>query len=313
MNNIFRFSFEQTDRVPSFIYEIDKLSFYIANIKSSLSSFKKYLSPILVKKYLLDGMEAKLGGKEKEVTVMFIDIENYTKLSESYSKEELIKLLDDFCMIVTKSIEKYRGTIDKFIGDSIMAFWGGIDDLNEHALLACECAMDCLDEIRKSNLNINIRIGINTGDVVIGNFGSKERFNFTVLGDNVNQASRLESSNKIYRTKTLVSEATYSCIRNYILTRKIDDVILKGRKEMTSIYEVMGWTTPRLEKLKRIYENGLAEYQRQNWAAAIEFFSQALEIVDGDGPSLILKERCEFYRDNPPGEDWDGIFSITQK
>ena len=314
MRNIFQFSFEQTPHRPSFIYEIDKLSAYISNIKSSLVSFKKYLSPILVKKYLLEGMEAKLGGAEKEVTVLFVDIEQYTQISESYSKEELIALLDDFSMIITKNIESFHGTVDKFIGDSIMAFWGGIGEAEDHALLACQCALNCYREIKNSELNINIRIGINTGMVVMGNFGSQERFNFTVLGDNVNQASRLESSNKIYQTSILISEATFCEVEGKILARKVDRVILKGKNRATTIYEIF----PQEEggkgeegEIKELYEKAFAQYQKKRWQAAIELLDRILAIRAVDGPSLVLKKRCQFYQENPPGDDWDGVFPLT--
>ena len=313
MKSIFQFSFEKTPHIHSLIYEIDKISTYLANIKSSLASFKKYLSPVLVKKYLLDGMEAKLGGEEKEVTVMFIDIENYTSISEQSSEKDLINLLNKFSMIITKNVDKFHGTVDKFIGDSIMNFWGGVDDLERHALLACQCALSCYEDIQKSDMNINIRIGINTGKVVIGNFGSEERFNFTVLGDNVNQASRLESSNKIYKTNILISEMTFSKVQDVIMARKIDDVILKGKHDAITIYEISNSKDKREKEVRSIYEQALVEYQSRNWQKAIQYLEQVLHIKDNDGPSLLLKERCQRYQKEPPAKDWNGVFRIEVK
>ena len=313
MKSIFQFSFEKTPHIHSLIYEIDKISTYLANIKSSLASFKKYLSPVLVKRYLLDGMEAKLGGEEKEVTVMFVDIENYTSISEQSSEKDLINLLNKFSMIITKNVDKFHGTVDKFIGDSIMNFWGGVDDLERHALLACQCALGCYEDIQKSDMNINIRIGINTGKVVIGNFGSEERFNFTVLGDNVNQASRLESSNKIYKTNILISEMTFSKVKDVIMARKIDDVILKGKNDAITIYEISNSKDKRQKEVRNIYEQALAEYQSRNWKKAIQYLEQVLHIKDNDGPSLVLKERCQRYQKEPPVKDWNGVFRIEVK
>ncbi len=313
MKDIFYFSLEQTPRIPSFIYEIDKISNYLSNIKSSLKSFKKYLSPILVKKYLLEGVEATLGGEEREVTVMFIDIENYTKISESLSTQDLIQLLNKFSMAVTKNIDQYHGTVDKFIGDSIMAFWGGIESFEDHAFLACQCALMCCEDIKNSDMNINIRVGVNTGKVIIGNFGSEERFNFTVLGDNVNQASRLESSNKVYKTNILISETTFLKLEDKIVTRRIDDVVLKGRKGATTIYEIADFREEKKREVKDCYEKALVEYQSQNWERSIEYLEKGLKVVGDDGPSLVLKERCQYYRENPPERDWDGVFSIQTK
>ncbi len=313
MKDIFYFSLEQTPRIPSFIYEIDKISNYLSNIKSSLKSFKKYLSPILVKKYLLEGVEATLGGEEREVTVMFIDIENYTKISESLSTQDLIQLLNKFSMAVTKNIDQYHGTVDKFIGDSIMAFWGGIESFEDHAFLACQCALMCCEDIKNSDMNINIRVGVNTGKVIIGNFGSEERFNFTVLGDNVNQASRLESSNKVYKTNILISETTFLKLEDKIVTRRIDDVVLKGRKGATTIYEIADFREEKKREVKDCYEKALVEYQSQNWERSIDYLEKGLKVVGDDGPSLVLKERCQYYRENPPERDWDGVFSIQTK
>ena len=305
MKDIFHFSFEKNPPLNSFVYEMNKISNYLANIKSSLRSFEKYIPPILVKKYLREGIEASLGGEEKEVTIMFIDIENYTKLSESISKTDLIKFLNEFSRIVTQNIERFGGTVDKFIGDSVMAFWGGLKNFEDHALLATQCSQSCYQSIKNSDMNINIRIGINTGGVIIGNFGSEERFNFTVLGDNVNQASRLENSNKIYGTNILISEQTFSKVYEQIPTRKIDHIILKGREGITTLYEVLD---PQDQGIKVHYEKALFEYQSQNWEKAIEHFNYVLKMKKNDGPSLLLKNRSLYYQTNPPSKNWNGTF-----
>ena len=313
MKSIFQFSFHQGPRVTSRVYEIDQISSYLSHIKSSLISFQKYIPPVLVKKYLLDGMEAKLGGEEKEVSVMFVDIENYTRISEFSSGKNLIDLLAKFSMIITRNVEKFHGTVDKFIGDSIMIFWGGIDDLQNHEEFACRCALSCYREIKESGMNINIRIGINTGKVVIGNFGSEQRFNFTVLGDNVNQASRLESTNKIYKTNILISEKTFSNIPKKIFARKIDDVILKGKTDTTAIYEIGDWKEEIRDKVKDYYEKAFQAYQSQHWDKSIKYLDRLLDIKKNDGPCLVLKERCHHYQNNPPAKDWDGAFPIQTK
>ncbi len=308
MSNIFTFSLEPTEHKSSYIYEIDKIAVYLSNIKLSLKSFKKYVSPTLVKKYLLEGVEARLGGQESEVTVMFIDIENYSKISESLEAKELIHLINQFSMAVVKNVDQFSGTVDKFIGDSIMVFWGGIQSFKNEALLACQCALKCCEDIKNLGLNINIRIGINTGTAVIGNFGSHERFNFTVLGDNVNQASRLENSNKIYKTSIIINESTYFKAKDKIQARRIGKVVLRGRKSANTIYELADFSDQNHQKIKSLYEDALSEYQLKNWDKALQYLSQVLKIKDDDGPALRLFQSCKHYQDNsPPPADWDGV------
>ena len=313
MESIFSFSLDQYAKTPSAIYEIDKISDYLLKIKTGFKSFKKYLSPILVKRYLLDGVEAKLGGEEKEVSVMFIDLENYTNLSTQISTEELIKFFNSFAKIITNNIDKFGGTVDKFIGDSVMAFWGGISSFDNHALLACKCALQCCNDVLDLPKNIKIRIGINTGKVIMGNFGHQERFSFTVLGDNVNQASRLENTNKIYKTGILISKTTYDQLKGALPTRKIDEVILKGHKGVTHIYQLLQ-DNDKWGKLKiGYYHAALSEYKMRNWQLAIEYLDEIIKLGPQDGPANVLKNRCQVYSKSPPPKDWDGTFEITTK
>ena len=307
MSNIFTFSLEPTEHKSSYIYEIDKIADYLSNIKLSLKSFKKYVSPTLVKKYLLEGVEARLGGHEKEVTVMFIDIEDYSKLSESLDVKDLYKLINQFSMAMVRNVDQFSGTVDKFIGDSIMVFWGGIQTFENEALLACQCAIKCCEDIKKLGLNINIRIGINTGMAVVGNFGSHERFNFTVLGDSVNQASRLEGTNKTYKTNIIINESTYLKIKDKIQMRKIGKVILKGRKSSNTIYEIANFKNENRQRVKSLYESALSEYQSQNWDSALKYLDDALKIESDDGPSLHLIQCCKHYKKKSPPQDWEGI------
>ena len=306
MSNIFTFSLEPTEHRSSYIYEIDKIADYLSNIKLSLKSFKKYVSPTLVKKYLIEGVEARLGGDEKEVTVMFIDIENYSKLAESLDTKDLYKLINQFSMAMVRNVDQFSGTVDKFIGDSIMVFWGGIQTLENEALLACQCALKCCEDIKKLGLNINIRIGINTGMAVVGNFGSHERFNFTVLGDSVNQASRLEGTNKTYKTNIIINESTYLKAKEKIQVRKIGKVILRGRKNSNTIYELANFESQDREKARTLYENALTEYQSRNWDAALKYLNDVLKIESDDGPSLQLVQCCKHYQKKSPPKDWDG-------
>jgi adenylate cyclase len=208
--------------------------------------FGKYVSPIVVEQMMDNPPE--LGGLDKDVTIFFSDIRSFTSLSETLSAQDLVALLNKYLTAMTDCIMEFNGTLDKYIGDAIMCFWGAPLPQKDHALLACRCAvrqLELLDELNKTlpeNQQINIGIGLNSGMPTVGNMGSQGRMNYTVMGDDVNLASRLEGTNKQYYTEIIISEKTYDLIKDSgAITRELDDIRVKGKRKPVKIYELLGF------------------------------------------------------------------------
>lgn len=292
--------------------------------KKTKRAFSRYVSQSLVNKILENPDQLKLGGDKKELTVFFSDIANFTSLSENLKPEKLVSQLNEYLDAMSEIILKSEGTVDKYIGDAIMAFWGAPIPQADHAIRACIAALEyqaTLSELnrsweRKKKVTFPARIGINTGELLVGNIGSKNRFDYTVIGDTVNLASRLEGANKLFGTDILISESTYKAAKDHIEVREIDLIAVKGKKKPVRIYELMarsGQLTNKQEKLKEHFEEGLEQYQNQRWKEAIKAFSLALKLAPGDGPAQCYLERCEGYSINPPAKNWDGVFVLKTK
>ena len=235
-------------KIKTVLYELDKMSTAFYNMKVGLRSFEKYVPSDIVRYLILSGKEAILGGEQKKLTVSFMDIENFTTIAESMPPHELVKALGDFLGEMSAIITKNEGTIDKYIGDAIMAFWGAPKEIEDHAYLSCKAALEeqeRLELLRKERWNLSgipkfkSRIGITTGELIVGNIGAQNRLNYTVIGDTVNLASRLEGLNKYYGTNILCSEFTNDLVKEKILTRKIDIVSVKGKNLPVGIYEII--------------------------------------------------------------------------
>lgn len=206
-----------------------------------------------------------------------------------------------------------------------MAFWGAPIPIEDHAYLACLTAIDMRKEIQKMlngnefgrDLNLDIRIGINTGEVVVGNMGGEKRFDYTVMGDDVNLASRLEGANKQYGTRIMISESTYILAGDRLLVRVLDTIRVKGKTKPTKVFELIGRkddpeSIDRMQKLKH-YFKGLNEYNSRNFEKALAHFDLSIQQLPDDRPSWTYFERCQFYLNNPPSEDWDGVFELKTK
>ena len=227
--------------------EVKSFHTSVENMKNGLRSFKKYVPATLVQQLISLQKEATLTMERKELTVFFSDIANFATISEEMALEDLGNDMRAYLTGLTDIIHQEKGTIDKYIGDSIMAFWGAPDKIDNHALLACEAALDCqrfLQDFNKEMLakrgyQFTTRIGIHTGEMLVGNIGAENRLNYTVIGDPVNVASRLEGLNKNYGTQILISEDTYNRVKDKMLTRLVDTVTVKGKNTEMVIYELL--------------------------------------------------------------------------
>ncbi len=287
--------------------------------------FSLYLHPNVVNEIVAHPEKLRLGGEQKELTVFFSDIENFTTISEKMEPEELVLLLNDFLSLMTEIIKKHHGTLDKYVGDAIIAFWGAPTSQEDHALRACKTALDMqriLAQLRSQLIAegkpaLSIRIGLNTGKMVVGNMGGKERFAYTVIGDSVNLGSRLEGANKQYGTYIMISENTYEKVKNDVIVRELDLLVVKGKTAPIRTYELIALAIDGIsDEQRRVidhYTRGLVLFRNREFGKAIQCFEQALTINPNDHPSELYIERSQLYLDTPPPPDWDGVFVMKTK
>jgi adenylate cyclase len=287
--------------------------------------FSTYLNPSVVDELLADPTKLVLGGKREELTVLFSDIEGFTTISQYMAPEDLVTLLNEYLSIMSAIVFRRAGTLDKYEGDAIMAFWGAPVPQNDHALRACMTALDMLDALAEINRNwtprgrpaLRIRIGINTGQMVVGNMGATNKFDYTVIGDSVNLASRLEEANKQYETSVMVSERTFDLVRREIIGRQIDRIAVRGRTDPVTAFELLGTaggaSDPRLAEFLAEYSRGLELYYSRRWREATDAFASVLRLRPGDRPAEIHLERISQYQASPPPLDWDGVFVMPSK
>jgi adenylate cyclase len=296
----------------------------IEKMKSGLLSFRKYIPYKVVNQVLASRKTAEPFAEKKELTLFFSDLENFTTISESLEPDKLVKLIGDHLAMCTNIIQSLDGTVDKYIGDSVMAFWNAPEDCENHELKACQAALACQEQMVLFNERnkaeglpyLKMRIGISTGTVFVGNIGSDDRLNYTAVGDTVNLASRLEGTNKIYKTWILISDKTRVGICGQILTRPVDKVAVKGKTNAILIHEVLGKTeheTPELRKIIDLTVLGFGHYLAQKFQLAIDCFTQILGLNKGDHLALFYIERCKGFLVFPPSSDWDGTYVSTFK
>ncbi len=287
-------------------------------------AFEQYVSTAVVEEMLRHPEKLHLGGERKFLTVLFSDIRGFTSISEGMESQNLVVFLNAYLTEMTEIILNYHGTLDKYMGDAIMAIYGAPVEQPDHQVRACASALDMMVRLRELQTIweregkpiINIGIGINSGAMTVGNMGSEKRFDYTVMGDNVNLGSRLEGLNKEYGTNIIISEFTHEHVHGEFLTRELDAVRVKGKHEPVRIYELLGRPGEvRQEKAQaaRHFELGLSAYRTQAWHDAIEQFSEALRCCPEDVPSQLYLRRCEAYQQTPPPEHWDGVYTMTHK
>ena len=298
-------------------------------------SFGTYVSPELIDQMYESGEEPSLGGEEGYHTAFFTDIQSFSAFSEKLTASELVALLNQYLTDMTDVLLENNGTLDKYIGDAIVAFYGAPIEVKNHELWACRTAIkmqENLAVLRKGWQeegdrwpeivhNMQNRIGISSGQMVTGNMGSESRMNYTMMGDNVNTAARLESSAKQYGIYIQIADSTYQPVKDKIVVRDLDNVRVLGKSEPVKVFELISEIGQEPEKYKKIlpaYHEALDLYKNQEWKKAIEAFkaSDALEdMFPGrkTNPSRIYIPRCEHFLDNPPGDNWDGVWTLTSK
>jgi adenylate cyclase len=285
-------------------------------------AFAYYVPPSVLDEIIKSPEQLSLGGQQRVMTVLFSDIEGFTSLSEDMSPEEVSKMLNYYLNRVSKQIFEYNGVIDKFVGDAVVAFWNAPLTDEEHAMNACRAAIGMRhevrmmqDEMKKMGVeHFNARIGVNTGEMVVGNMGSDMRFNYTVLGDNVNLGSRLEGINKQYDTGVMIAESTYQAVKGRVVARHIDTVVVKGKKKGVKIYELLGIGDPTGQEADLIeqFEAGRQLYEKGEFKKAHTQFEHLAGMYPDDGPTKIYLNRCQEFIDQPPAH-WDGIYRLTNK
>lgn len=320
-----RFPKEELSRQTSFIREVNIMSKVLDRMKAAMNSVAKYVPKDLVFELIRSGESAILGGKRMQLTMLFSDLANFTRVSEQLSSENLMKILDEYFEKMSDIIQEHHGIVDKYIGDSIFAFWGAPALSENHAFAACQCALEMQkchqtlwqDVAEESKNLLKQRIGIHTGKAFVGNIGSKARFEYTAIGDDVNLASRLEGLNKLFQTQILISEDTAKFVKDKFVLRPIVWVAVKGRHQATLVYELLGYKgdiEPAVLQAISAYEKALESYRQRAFLQAAKQFHEANALFGGaDVPSKLLAAKSEAYQASPPGDDWKGTLIMEQK
>jgi adenylate cyclase len=291
--------------------------------RSIRDAFRHYLTPSVMEQVLADPGLLKLGGEKRELTVLFSDIRGFTSVSEQLPPERLVNLLNGYLQPMTDIVFHNGGTLDKYIGDAIMAFFGAPLEQTDHALRACRTACEMrakLEELRagwraEGLPELDFGLGLNTGPMVVGNMGSHARFDYTVMGDAVNLGSRLEGLNKAYQTQLLLSEFTYRKVAGEVTVRELDWVRVQGRAQPVTIYELIAMGPPSGEWRAALaaFAEGLRSYRAAAWDAAGRAFAQVLVLRPDDAPARVFAARCVAMKAHPPAPGWDGVFDALMK
>ena len=286
-------------------------------------AFSFYVTPSVVNEMLKNPEKLKLGGDKKELSVLFSDIRGFTTLAEEMEPEALVNLLNEYLTDMTNIVFEFDGLLDKYIGDAVMAVFGAPLEQTDHPIRACRTALKMLERLRKMQEKweaegaprLDIGIGINTGPMVVGNMGSERRFDYTVMGDSVNLASRLEGINKEYGTRVVISEFTYERVKNDFFCRELDAVRVKGKVRPVKIFELMALRSnqdPRIDIIE-VFAKALRHYREQEWDGAEEKFKEILNKIPEDVPAQLYLQRIANLRQEPPGPNWDGVFTMKRK
>jgi len=305
--------------VHSGLREIADVLDGVERAKTSLRALGKYVPIDLVRQLYESNREPQLGGELVEISLMFTDIEGFTSLSERLAPDALARALGRYLEAITGAVRSTDGTVDKFIGDAVMAFWNAPVRVADHPARACRAALRCVEATRALYASAEweglpalfTRFGLHTARVMVGHFGSPDRLSYTALGDGVNLAARLEGLCKQYEVAILVSEATAKAAGDAFVFRRIDRVAVKGKKQAVVVCELLGeaGTCDAKEPAARAYEKALDAYFARDFEGALAM----LGAIEGDPPSRLLQERCRKMGDSPPPEDWDGVYVATSK
>lgn len=325
LERIKEFNLDTDIVIESRIREVHHMGRVIQAMKVGLKSFQRYIPEVLVRKLIQSGEAAKIGGRARQITTLFSDIENFTTVSESISDEEIMTQMCEYFDLISKIVVDNEGTIDKYIGDSLMAFWGAPDKDNEQIVHACRCVLLAQNALMQHNElwrqagkeTFRTRFGLNTGEAIVGNLGSSNRLNYTAIGDNVNLASRLEQINKTYGTYILVSHSVYEGAKDQFIFRVLDKISVKGQVKSHYIYELIDFkTADAVERHKDFverFENAMAAYQAQRWDDALKSYQDILTLYPEDKTAQLFVERCQYFMNNPVDKDWNGVWVYTTK
>jgi adenylate cyclase len=329
MMRIQRLDIDESVRHTSFFYEIDMIASALTSMKHGLKAFSKFVPVTLVKQLIASGTGARLGGEKRRLTIMFSDIEGFTSISESMPTEALLQHVSEYLDNLTTIILSREGTVDKYIGDAIMCFWGAPSPVPNQEQQACRTALLCIKKLEALNCSwqrdgkppLRTRFGINTGEVSVGNMGSSERMNYTVLGDAANLASRLEGINKYYGTRVIVGEETHDAVAGHFVWRPIDVVAVKGKARGVRIYELLSGLAqdpeipPSPDDLKRqaLTERAFSAYLGRDFETAAALYGELSAEFPSDPIGELFVRRCHDYLKSPPDPNWSGVTYMTEK
>jgi len=306
------------------IIEIKNLAHSMNLMQIGLQAFTQYLPKDVLKSLFDAGTGAIPGGKEKDVTIMFADIANFTNFSENLSPNDLVLQLNEYLGCFSSVIIRNQGTVDKYIGDAVMAYWNAPRNCDDYAFKACKTAIQGLQKlsflqekwVRLNKPIFKARVGINTGNVVLGNIGTEEHLSYTVIGDNVNLASRLEGLNKVYGTTIMISDVTLKACGDRLVTRPIDLVGVKGKDKKIMVHDLLGIageTSESTIKFCTDFKIAFAAYFKKDWSAGLSLFQKLVSENPYDKLCQIYVDRCKDYQQNPPDASWDGGYQFHEK
>ena len=306
------------------IYEVDQLAKATKSMQSGLKAFLRYIPPDLIHRYLRPEGFAQLDGEMCHLTILFSDIKDFSSISETMQPMALVRQLNEYLETISKQIAIHNGTLDKYIGDAVMSFWNAPNNVPRHAREACAATLNSRKPMRDLFTRWNseglplfyTRVGIHTGNVIVGNIGSSVRLNYTIIGDAVNLASRLEGLNKTYGTKILISEFTRDEAGGEFLTRPVDRVAVKGKSLSVQVYELMEWrvdaSNSQLE-LVNLTTMALVAYQARRFVEAVQTYQSILEGWPDDTLAMVMLERAKQFVETPPDQNWDGVYYADHK
>jgi adenylate cyclase len=296
----------------------------ISNEKRLKSTMSRYMDPSIADRLVASGSEI-LGGQSVVCTTLFSDVRGFTTLSEQLGAQGTVSLLNEYFTIMVDCIQREEGMLDKFIGDAIMAVFGIPVNHNDDEDRAVRTAIAMIRELQAWNIKraeegkmpVDIGIGLNTDTVVSGNIGSQKRMDFTIIGDGVNLAARLESACKQYGAHILISEFTYAKLKDTYRTREVDYVVVKGKTKPVSIYEILDYhneqTFPSIVEVVTLFKNGLGKYRKRQWQQAINLFNEALALNPNDKVCQLYLDRCRKLENAMLEDDWDGVWVMESK
>lgn len=288
-------------------------------------AFARYVPEKVVQDIINDPSKLSLGGNEQVVTVLFSDVAGFTSISEIMTPRDLVALLNEYLTAMTDIVLENNGIIDKYEGDAVMAEFGVPMHYDNHAQMGCRAALKMQKELRvlrkkwldEGKPAMEARIGLNTGEVIVGNMGSRDVFDYTVMGDHVNLGARLEGANKSYGTKIMISEFTYAMVKDDFYTRSLDLIRVKGKQKPVEVYELIAEKneplTAKFKEHLEYYIAGIQAYRNREWEKGIDLFEHSLELYPEDQPSQIYRTRCIEFRYNEPPDDWDGVITMKTK